>query len=1247
MIYRLFTEKKKGFDIAAQKLKEDIRSVLGIELDELRLLKRYDVQGLSREDFLKAKGAVFSEPPCDEAYEEEVDLSGYKVFAVEYLPGQYDQRADSAEQCVQLLTQKERPKIRCAVVYALKGADEAQLERIKKYLINPVEAQEASLEKPENLELKVGKARPVEAAKGFSAMDDEQIAAFHKREGFAMSVADLKFVRDYFKSEGRDPTETELKVIDTYWSDHCRHTTFLTELLEIEIDGGEEIKKAYALYRKLFEEINGGKPEKYPCLMDIATIGAKKLRLSGKLEDLDVSDEINACSIRVTAEINGRKEEWLVMFKNETHNHPTEIEPFGGAATCLGGAIRDPLSGRSYVYQAMRVTGSADPLAPIESTLPGKLPQRVITTTAAAGFSSYGNQIGLATGIVAEVYHQSYMAKRLETGFVVGAAPKENVYRERPMPGDVVILLGGDTGRDGCGGATGSSKAHTASSVEQCGSEVQKGNPLTERKIQRLFRKGEVTRLIKKCNDFGAGGVSVAIGELADSLLIDLSAVPKKYEGLSGTELAISESQERMAVVVSAENAQKFIDAAKEENLSATIVAKVTDTGRLQMAFEGKTIVDISRDFLNTNGAKQYAKVKVSERQTDYNFSPNSGIEGCLKEKDYRGALLKELSRLNVCSQKGLCQMFDSTIGAASVYMPYGGKYQLTPAIAMAAKLPAPGETDDCTVASFALYPHFMEKNPFAGSIYSIVGSMAKLIACGVPRERIRLSLQEYFMRLRDDPLRWGQPVAALLGALYAQIGLEAPSIGGKDSMSGSFENMDVPPTLISFALAPAKASKLISNVISWAGQKLYLLSPDYNAGGICDFERLKSLYDKVHQNILSKNISFATVTDEGGAACAVVKSCLGNKIGFKFSGSLSDRELFAPLIGSLIICAKDISPFDGFNCTYLGESMEEPIFEINGEKIPMKEAVRAFCSTLESVFPSKTRWEGVAKNARFEVRERAKCKMSFGSPRVFIPIFPGTNCEYDTAKRFEEESAIVNSLVIRNSSPREIEESVRQMAKLIRESQIIALPGGFSGGDEPDGSGKFIAVTLSNPLIAESIHELLHGRDGLAIGICNGFQALIKTGLVPYGRIVGQREGSPTLTFNDISRHVSSLVKIRVASNKSPWLYGVKPGESYFVAVSHGEGRFVCSPAEYARLEENGQIATQYAGPDGNATMESPFNPNGSYMAVEGITSPCGRVLGKMGHSERIGRHLYKNFGAGPEQFDMKIFRSGVEYFK
>ncbi|NLK17150.1 MAG: phosphoribosylformylglycinamidine synthase [Clostridiales bacterium] len=1247
MIYRLFTEKKKGFDIAAQKLKEDIKSMLGIELEELRLLKRYDVQGLSREDFKKAKHAVFSEPPCDEAYEEEVDLSGYKVFAMEYLLGQYDQRADSAEQCVQLLTRKERPKIRCASVYALKGADEEQLERIKKYLINPVEAQEASLEKPSSLELKVGKARDVEVVKGFSSMDDGQIAAFHEREGFAMSLADLEFVRDYFKSEGRDPTETELKVIDTYWSDHCRHTTFLTELLEIEIDGGEEIKKAYELYRKLFREINGDNPKKYPCLMDIATIGAKKLRLSGRLEDLDVSDEINACSIRVTAEVDGREEEWLVMFKNETHNHPTEIEPFGGAATCLGGAIRDPLSGRSYVYQAMRVTGSADPLAPIENTLPGKLPQRVITTTAAAGFSSYGNQIGLATGIVAEIYHQNYVAKRLEAGFVVGAAPKENVYRERPRPSDLVILLGGDTGRDGCGGATSSSKAHTTSSVEQCGSEVQKGNPLTERKIQRLFKKGEVTRLIKKCNDFGAGGVSVAIGELADSLLIDLSAVPKKYEGLSGTELAISESQERMAVVTSAEDAQKFIDAAREENLNATVVAKVTDTGRLQMAFEGRIIVDISRDFLSTNGAKQYARAKVVERSANYNFSPNSQIQRCLKDKDYKGALLKELSRLNVCSQKGLCQIFDSTIGAASVYMPYGGKYQLTPAIAMAAKLPARGQTDDCTVASFTLYPHFMENNPFAGSIYSVVGSVAKLIACGAARERIRLSLQEYFMRLRNDPLRWGQPVAALLGALYAQMGLEVPSIGGKDSMSGSFENLDVPPTLISFALAPAKASRLISNVITSFGKKLYLLRPDFNAEGICDFERLKALYDKVHENILSKNITFATVTDEGGAACAAVKSCLGNKIGFKFAENLSDRELFAPLIGSLIIGANDISPFEDYNCTYLGESVAEPFFKINGQKIPMEEAERAFCSTLESVFPSRAKWEGKDKNAHFEVKEKAKCKVRFGSPRVFIPVFPGTNCEYDTARRFEEEGAIVNSLVIRNSSPREIEESVRQMARMIEESQIIAFPGGFSGGGEPDGSGKFIAVTLSNPIIAESIHELLYNRDGLIIGICNGFQALIKTGLVPYGRVQKQAEGSPTLTFNNISRHVSAIVKIRVASNKSPWLYGVRPGECYYVAVSHGEGRFVCSPEEYRRLEEDGQIATQYADFDENATMESPFNPNGSFMAVEGITSPCGRVFGKMGHSERIGSGLYKNFGAEFEQFDMRIFRSGVKYFK
>lgn len=1247
MVYRLFTEKKKGFDIAAKKLGEDIKSVLGIGLEELRVLLRYDVQGMSGEDFIKAKHAVFSEPPCDEVYEESVDLDGYKVFAIEYLPGQYDQRADSAEQCVQLLTQKERPKIRCATVYALKGIDGGQLERIKRYLINPVEAQEASLDKPQDLSVKSGAVAPVGTACGFISMSDGEIADFHARNGFAMSVNDLKFVRDYFKGEGRNPTETELKVIDTYWSDHCRHTTFLTELLDIEIEGGEEIRKAYNLYRQLYKEINGDRPDKYPCLMDMATIGAKKLRLSGRLEDLDISDEINACSIRVSAEIDGKAEEWLVMFKNETHNHPTEIEPFGGAATCLGGAIRDPLSGRAYVYQAMRVTGCANPLVPVDETLPGKLPQRVITTTAAAGFSSYGNQIGLATGIVAEIYHQNYVAKRLETGFVVGAAPKENVYRESPNPGDVIILLGGDTGRDGCGGATGSSKAHTATSVEQCGSEVQKGNPLTERKIQRLFRKGEVTRLIKKCNDFGAGGVSVAIGELADSLLIDLSAVPKKYEGLSGTEIAISESQERMAVVVSSENANKFIDAAREENLKATIVAEVTDNGRLQMSLEGKIIVDISRDFLNTNGVKQLAKAKIVEKYSDYNFVPSDNIQSNLKNNDYKGAILKELSRLNVCSQKGLSQIFDSTIGAASVYMPYGGKYQLTPAIAMAAKLPAGGKTEDCTVASFACYPGLLERNPFTGSIYSIVGSVAKLISCGAARERIRLSLQEYFMRLKEDPLRWGQPAAALLGALYAQIGLGIPAIGGKDSMSGTFENLDVPPTLISFALAPAKANTLINNVVKAPGQKLYLLSPDYNGEGICDFEKLGRLYDSIYQNIVSKNVGFATVTDEGGAVCAVIKSCLGDKIGFKFVDNLTRSQMFAPLIGSIIICAEDISPFEEFNPVYIGESVAEPLFTIKGQGISMDEAEKAFCSTLESVFPSKAKWEGSVRSVSFAAEKKAKSRTRLGSPRVFIPIFPGTNCEYDTARRFEEQGAIVSSLVIRNATPREIEESVRQMAQMIRESQIIAFPGGFSGGDEPDGSGKFIAVTLSNPVISDAVHELLYKRDGLILGICNGFQALIKTGLVPYGRIQKQTPQSPTLTFNNISRHVSTIVKIRVASDKSPWLYETKTGDCYWVAVSHGEGRFVCATGEFETFEKNGQIATQYAGFDGNATMESPYNPNGSYMAVEGITSPCGRVFGKMGHSERIGSNLYTNFDGKPADFDMKIFQSGVKYFK
>jgi phosphoribosylformylglycinamidine synthase len=974
--------------------------------------------------------------------------------------------------------------------------------------------------------------------------------------------------------------------------------------------------------------------------MDIATIGAKKLKKDGLLPDLDESDEINACSIKLTATVDGKKEDWLVMFKNETHNHPTEIEPFGGAATCLGGAIRDPLSGRTYVYQAMRVTGCADPTAPLSAALKGKLPQRVITKTAAAGFSSYGNQIGLATGGVHELYDAGYAAKRLETGFVVGAVPAGNVYRAKPAAGDVVILLGGETGRDGCGGATGSSKAHTSGSVEECGAEVQKGNALTERKLQRLFRNGNATRLIKKCNDFGAGGVSVAIGELADSLRIDLDKIPKKYKGLSCTELAISESQERMAVVVDKADAAAFIKAAAAENLGAAIVAEVSGSGRLQMTYGGRLAVDISRGFLNTNGVKQYAAVEAEDTVTDYMFRASGEAAGLIQRGDYAGAVLAELSRLNVCSQKGLSELFDSTVGAASVYMPFGGKKQLTPAIAMAAKLPAAGVTEDCTVASFACYPALARENPFAGGAFAVLASAAKLVACGAERRNIRLTLQEYFLRLKDDPRRWGQPFMALLGALAAQNGLLTGAIGGKDSMSGSFEELDVPPTLVSFALAPAKANGLITNVLDEAGVKLYAFKLRYDADNIADFGYARALFDKLSGEIRAGNIGFATVCEEGGILSAVVKSCIGSGIGFGFSDG---AELFYPLFGTVIASVKDLSAFSGFDSTYIGVS-GGGAFTLKGQKITLAEAEEAYTSRLKGVFPATKQPEGKAENVTYAAAGRVKAAVSVVKPRVFIPVFPGTNGEYDMAAKFKEAGAEPVLCVLKNRSREDIDESVKAAAKRIDGCQIIALPGGFSGGDEPDGSGKFIMAAFRSPRVADAVTALLERRDGLVIGFCNGFQALIKLGLVPYGKIVPQREDSPTLTFNTISRHISQMVDVRVASDKSPWLYGVKPGEVYTVPVSHGEGRFTASGGELKLLIENGQIATQYADPDGAATMESPYNPNGSLCAVEGITSPCGRVLGRMGHSERIGGGLFKNCAG---RFDMHIFRSGTQYFK
>lgn len=1234
MIYRIFVEKKDN--LQAKKVAEDIRNLLKIDVKDVRVLIRYDVEKILKSEFNAAVPCVFSEPPVDDVYLEEVEFpEDYKVFAIAYLTGQYDQRADSAAQCVQLLTQKERPLIKCATVYAVKGVNLSQLAKIKKHLINPVESEEVGLEKPESLAHVALEVADVKEVDGFIDMTDKQIEDFYAKAGLAMSAEDLKFVRDYFKKEGRNPTETEIKVIDTYWSDHCRHTTFATEITGVTVHSDNpHVNRALQTYKGLFAELYKGRTDKYPCLMDIATIAVKKLKKEGLLDNLDESDEINACSIKIDAEIDGKPEKYTVMFKNETHNHPTEIEPFGGAATCLGGAIRDPLSGRTYVLQSMRVTGCADPTEPLENTLAGKLPQRVITKTAAAGFSSYGNQIGLATGQVEEVYHPGYKAKRLETGFVVGGAKSDMIYREKPAKGDVIILLGGETGRDGCGGATGSSKAHNQKSVQTCGAEVQKGNALTERKLQRLFLNGDATRMIKKCNDFGAGGVSVAIGELADGLVIELDKVPKKYEGLSGTELAISESQERMAVVVAAEDAEKFIALAAEENLAATPVATVTDDRRMKMYHRGKAIVDISRDFLDTNGVKQSITAEINDNITHFFDKP--------EVYDFRNTVAQALMQLNVCSKKGLAEMFDSTIGAKSVYMPFGGKNQLTPVIAMAAKITG-GETDDCTVSAYGFNPELSSSSPFTGAIYAIVTSVAKVVAAGADYRDIRLSLQEFFMRLRDDPKRWGVPLSALLGALYAQVNLGLGAIGGKDSMSGTFEDIDVPPTLISFALAPSKASKLITNVVKEKGRKLYLLPMRKDGCALPDFEYLKKLYFIINIGIESGNIDFATVIEKGGAVPAVIKSCLGNGLGFDFTGD--SGYLFAEHYGDIIVSAEDITALgNDIVRVYLGTTTDGG-FTYGADSVSVNEATAYYTGKLASVFPLTAKAEGVVLDCDYEGGAKySNISTKIATPRVFIPAFPGTNCELDTARAFRLAGAEPEILVIKNRSAADIEESVEAIIKAIDRANIIAFPGGFSGGDEPDGSGKFIATTFKNPAIAERIMELLNNRDGLALGICNGFQALIKLGLVPYGKVSPLTANSPTLTFNNISRHVSTMVNIRVASNLSPWLSGCKVGDVYAVPVSHGEGKVVAPKEELDKMLTGGQIATQYVDLSGKPTMVSPYNPNGSMWAIEGITSPDGRVFGKMGHSERVGKNLYKNYDGN---FDMKIFESGVKYFK
>ena len=1248
-VYRVFAEKKKGNDIEAVHMLNDLKNNVGITgLEEVRIINRYDAEGLSEESFKAAVKGVFSEANLDDVYYEEMTFSPeWRVFATEYLPGQYDQRADSAAQCIQLLTVGERPTVTSAKVIAVKGdITDAEFDKIKAYVINPVESRLASMDKPETLDIKSDVPADIVRINGFINMTDEEIAKYHASMGFAMSIADLCWVRDYFKNdENRDPSLTELKVIDTYWSDHCRHTTFATQLDEIKIDEGKyskAIEEALEQYFELRKEVYGDRKDKIVCLMDMACLGTKVLKKRGIVTNLDESEEINACSINVDVEIDGKKEPWLVQFKNETHNHPTEIEPFGGAATCLGGAIRDPLSGRAYVYQAMRVTGAGDPTTPFEKTLDAKLPQAKITTGAAQGYSSYGNQIGLATGQVTELYDEGYVAKRMEIGAVIGASPKENVIREVPQNEDVIILLGGRTGRDGCGGATGSSKAHDSSSIETCGAEVQKGNPPTERKIQRLFRNSEVSKMIKRCNDFGAGGVCVAIGELADGLQIDLDAVPKKYEGLDGTELAISESQERMAVVVDKADAEKFIALSNEENLEATIVAKVTDNNRLEMTWRGDKIVDLSRDFLNTNGVVQHANVEITGID---NVSYRDEVPSELQNMSNAEALKANLSRLEVASQKGLVERFDASIGASTVLMPYAGKYQLTPEEAMVAKIPLlKGETDTATVMSYGFVPKISRWSPFHSAAFAVTESLAKLAAVGCNPKDARLTFQEYFEKLGNEPKRWGKPTAALLGALSAQIGYNTPSIGGKDSMSGSFNDLDVPPTLVSFAVGISKASETASAQFKQNGSTVKLVKlPVDEATGLPKYKEALDLMIAVADGIKNGTVLSASVVREGGSASAVCRMAFGNKTGFTFAQNLDSKDLFAPLQGSFVLELADENAFDG---VVLGTTNDNSVFIIDGTVYTCDDLIEAWTGKLEKVFPTDS-----GKQAKmyedvplYKERSIFVAKNKVAKPRVFIPAFPGTNCEVDSARAFEKAGAEVSVLVVNNLSSSAINETIDKMAKEIEQSQIIMLPGGFSGGDEPEGSGKFIATTFRNPKISEAVQRLLNCRDGLMLGICNGFQALIKLGLVPYGEIKTINEDDPTLTFNTIGRHISSMAYTRVTSVKSPWLSSVNAGDMFAVPISHGEGRFVANEDVMKKLIENGQVAIQYVNLDGEVVADMPFNPNGSVCAVEGITSPDGRVLGKMGHCERKGDNLYKNV---PFEKDMLLFESGVKYFK
>ncbi len=1250
MVRRVYVEKKPDYAVQAKELSHEISSYLGItDVENVRVLIRYDVENVSDEVFEKACCSVFSEPPVDVLYRESFDVpENARVFSVEYLPGQFDQRADSAVQCIQFLKEDEKPIIRSATTYVLEGSlTDEEFAAVKNHCINPVDSRETGMVKPDTLVTVFEEPEDVKIFDGFRQMDEEKLQELYGSLNLAMTFKDFLHIHRYFcGEEKRDPTMTEIRVLDTYWSDHCRHTTFSTELTNVEFKDGdykEPIVRTYQQYLADREEIFKGRSDKFVCLMDLALMAMRKLKAEGKLQDQEESEEINACSIVVPVDVDGVEEEWLINFKNETHNHPTEIEPFGGAATCLGGAIRDPLSGRTYVYQAMRVTGAADPTVSVQDTMKGKLPQKKLVRSAAHGYSSYGNQIGLATGYVKEIYHPDYVAKRMEIGAVMGAAPRRAVIRETSDPGDIIILLGGRTGRDGCGGATGSSKVHTEESIETCGAEVQKGNAPTERKIQRMFRREEVSRLIKKCNDFGAGGVSVAIGELADGLEVNLDKVPKKYAGLDGTEIAISESQERMAVVVDPADVAEFLKYANEENLEAVEVAVVTESPRLVLKWRGKEIVNISRAFLDTNGAHQETQVLVDIPGREGNMLNRKEED----VTDVRESWLAMLRDLNVCSQKGLVEMFDASIGAGSMLMPYGGQFQLTETQAMVAKVPVQtGKTNTVTMMSYGFDPYVSSWSPYHGAVYAVTESVARIVASGGDYKKIRFTFQEYFRRMTEDPSRWSQPFAALLGAYNAQLGFGLPSIGGKDSMSGTFNDIDVPPTLVSFAVDVAKQQDIVTPELKKAGNRLVWIRLPKDEYDLPDYGQTMDLYERLHQDMQAGRVVSAYALDRHGIAAAVSKMAFGNKKGVKIEHDLDPRDFFAPGFGDLI-CEVADGKVGELACTYrvIGEVTDKDVFEYGSVSIPIDEALDAWTGTLENVFKTKgTDEKAPVGSGLYQSDSVYVCRHKTARPTVFIPVFPGTNCEYDSRRAFERAGADVVTRVFKNLTEADIRDSVQVFEEAIAQAQIIMFPGGFSAGDEPDGSAKFFATAFRNEKIQEAVMKLLEERDGLALGICNGFQALIKLGLVPYGKIVGQKDDSPTLTYNTVGRHISRMVYTKVASNRSPWLMKAQLGGVYTNPASHGEGRFVANDEWLDRLFANGQVATQYCDPMGNISMDEEWNVNGSYRAIEGITSPDGRILGKMAHSERRDDGVAINIYG---QQDIQIFESGVEYFK